>query len=334
VSSLRCGPLRCGTTKAKRYAASSLASTVATDHGGMPRVLAAETTIDRLARWANGRDNVRSLIVTSTRAIPGAHVDAYSDYDVVAVVEDVRAMLDDTRWQADFGEVLISYWDPVEADPSTGAEWVGNITNYTSGLKIDFSLWSPQHYADVTAGPDPYPEFDAGYRVVVDKDGLTTGLPGPTFSSYIPARPDEATYRRLIIDFLIGVPYVAKSLLRGQLLPAKWVLDFDMRFNYLLPLLEWRVECDNDWSLKTGNLGTRLEAHVSTDTWSGLVGTFTDADPMANWEALFEMIALFDRVAREVADLLGYAYPEDLVLRVTEHAQRMRDGDLAGGPLG
>ena len=46
VSSLRCGPLRCGTTKAKRYAASSLASTVATDHGGMPRVLAAETTID------------------------------------------------------------------------------------------------------------------------------------------------------------------------------------------------------------------------------------------------------------------------------------------------
>jgi hypothetical protein len=185
VSSLRCGPLRCGTTKAKRYAASSLASTVATDHGGMPRVLAAETTIDRLARWAKGRDNVRSLIVTSTRAIPGAHVDAYSDYDVVAVVEDVRAMLDDTRWQADFGEVLISYWDPVEADPSTGAEWVGNITNYTSGLKIDFSLWSPQHYADVTAGPDPYPEFDAGYRVVVDKDGLTTGLPGPTFSSSI-----------------------------------------------------------------------------------------------------------------------------------------------------
>ena len=38
---------------------------------------------------------------------------------------------------------------------------------------------------------------------------------------------------------------------------------------------------------------------------------------MANREALFEMIALFDRVAREVADLLGYAYPEDLVLRAT-----------------
>ena len=46
----------------------------------------------------------------------------------------------------------------------------------------------------------------------------------------------------------------------------------------------------------------------------------------ANWEALFEMIALFDRVAREVADLLGYTHPENLVHRLTDHAQRMREG--------
>lgn len=45
------------------------------------------------------------------------------------------------------------------------------------------------------------------------------------------------------------------------------------------------------------------------------------------------MIALFDRVAREVADLLGYTHPEDLVHRVTEHTQRMREGVFADGPL-
>jgi aminoglycoside 6-adenylyltransferase len=292
-----------------------------------------DTTIGRLARWAEGTDNVRTLIVTSTRAIPGAHVDAYSDYDVVVVVDDVRAMLDDRGWQDDFGEVLISYWDPLEADPSTGAEWVGNITNYASGLKIDFSLWSRQHYADVTAGPDPYPEFDAGYRVLVDKDGLTTDLPAPTFRSYIPARPNEASYLRLITDFLIGVPYVAKCLLRGQLLPAKWVLDCDMRFNYLLPLLEWRVECDHDWSLEIGNVGKGLETHLPADTRRGLERTFAGADPVANWEALFEMIALFNRVAREVADHLGYAHPGNFIHRVTDHAQRMREGVFAGGPL-
>jgi aminoglycoside 6-adenylyltransferase len=110
----------------------------------------ADTTIDRLARWAESRDNVRCLIVTSTRVTPGAHVDAYSDFDVIAVVNNVRSMVDDTTWQAHFGDVLISYWDPLEVDPSTGAEWVSNITNYANGLKIDFNLWSPQHYTHVT----------------------------------------------------------------------------------------------------------------------------------------------------------------------------------------
>jgi aminoglycoside 6-adenylyltransferase len=136
----------------------------------------------------------------------------------------------------------------------------------------------------------------------------------------------------LIIDFLIGVPYVAKSLLRAELLPAKWVLDYDMRFTYLVPMLEWRIEVDHDWSLKPGNLGKGLEKHLPADTWAELVGTFTGPDPQANWNALFAMIDLFARTAAEVADALGYRYPADLVTSVTTHARRMQQGHYATGP--
>jgi aminoglycoside 6-adenylyltransferase len=106
---------------------------------------------------------------------------------------------------------------------------------------------------------------------------------------------------RLITDFLIGVPYVAKSLLRGQPVPAEWVLNFDMRFDYLVPLLEWHVECDHDWSLKTGSLGKGLEAHLPGDTWRETGTHLHGCRPQGElWEALFEMIALFDRLAREL----------------------------------
>jgi Streptomycin adenylyltransferase len=74
-----------------------------------PRVHTADAAIDRVARWAGDHENVRTLILTSTRAIHGAVVDAYSDYDVVGVVDVVRAMFEDTKWQDHFGEVLISY---------------------------------------------------------------------------------------------------------------------------------------------------------------------------------------------------------------------------------
>lgn len=46
----------------------------------------------RLADWASKRDDVHAMILTSTRAIPDAPVDAYSDYDVVIIVDDVASM--------------------------------------------------------------------------------------------------------------------------------------------------------------------------------------------------------------------------------------------------
>ena len=289
--------------------------------------------INQLTEWAKQRESVRVVILTSTRAIPGGHVDAYSDYDVVVVTDDVREMATDLGWQDHFGEVLISYWDPVEEDVTTGAASASNITNYVNGLKIDFGLWTPRHFSDMTSGPDPDEEFDAGYRVLVDKDGLTADLPAPTFTSFVPIRPDEEEFLRLITDFLIGVPYVAKNLLRDELLPMKWVLDFDMRYTYLVPMLQWRVECDHDWSLKGGNLGKGLKAHLAEDVWTDLEGTFTGSDPESNWQALFAMIDLFDRVAREVAGLLAYSYPAELVSSVAAHAQQMREGVFADGPL-
>lgn len=291
-----------------------------------------DVTAERLTAWAAQREDIQAMILTSTRAVPGAPLDAYSDYDVILVVEDVAAMAADHSWLSAFGEVLISYWDPLEVRAETGAVAVGNITNYVDGLKIDFSLWSRQWYGDLTSGAEPDSELDAGYRVLVDKVGLTEELPPPTYRSYIPTRPDEATYLRLITDFLIGVPYVAKGLLREELLPTKWVLDFDMRFTYLVPMLEWRVECDHDWSLKTGALGKGLRKHVSAETWAELVDTFTGPDPESNWAALFAMVALFGRVAEEVGRALGHHYPAELVSNVTEHARRMQRGDFRAGP--
>jgi aminoglycoside 6-adenylyltransferase len=296
-----------------------------------PRGGSGDPALEALVRWAEGREDVRAMLLTSTRAVPGARLDAYSDYDVILVVRDVAALLDDPGWLTAFGEVLIAYWDPLVSDPVTGAEHAGNITNYVDGLKIDFSLWSVPHFASITAGPEPDPELDAGHRVLLDRDGLTAGLPAPTYRGYVPTRPDEPTFHRLITDFLIGVPYVAKYLLRDELLPAKWVLDFDMRFTYLVPLLQWRVECDHDWSLKAGNLGRGLKSQLPPEIWSALQATFAGASPEANWDALFDMITLFDRVARELAEILGHSYPERLVTGVTEHARQMRAGGFVTG---
>ena len=283
--------------------------------------------IRHLVGWANRRAAVRAVLLTSTRAIPHAEVDAFSDYDVVLVVRDIHPFVLDRGWIGDFGEALVAYWDPIHPDSDHGIEQAGNVIQYAAGLKIDFSLW-PVALLERIAQAEALPaELDAGYRVLADKDGLTTNLRAPTYQAYIPPQPDEATYQTTINDFFTDAPYVAKFLRRDDLLPAKWALDYDMKHVYLRQMLEWRMECDHGWSVPARVLGKGLKRRLPADLWGEVEGAYAGGALADNWEALFRTIAVFRRVAREVGARLGYTYPDDLDSRVTAYVRRMREAE-------
>ena len=280
--------------------------------------------LHRLIRWAEGKDSVRAMLLTSTRARPDASTDILSDYDVVLVVEDIRQFHTDRSWTGDFGRVLVEFWDPISPDPDHGIEQAGNVVHYDDGLKIDFRLWPVALMRRVSASPDPPDELDAGYRVLLDKDDLTIGLHPPTYQAYVPTKPDKETYLTWVNDFFSDAPYVAKFLWRDELLPAKWVLEQDMKHKYLRRMLEWRMELDHGWSEPTDLLGKGLKKRLPPDIWEALEGTYAGADLDENWEALFCTLKLFRRVATEVARDLGHAYPQDLDQRVTAYVSAIK----------
>jgi aminoglycoside 6-adenylyltransferase len=280
--------------------------------------------VSRLIAWAEQRVPVRAMLLTSTRAIPNAALDVFSDYDVILVVSDIHPFVADRSWLEDFGSVLVVYWDPIHPDPDYGIEQVGNVTQYADGLKIDFTLWPVELLRRIVAAPALLDELDAGYAVLLDKDGLTDDMKAPTYTAYIPTRPTDETFQKAIEDFFSDAPYVAKCLWRDQLLPAKWCLDYDMKHIFLRQMLEWRIERDHDWSVPVGALGKGLKQRLPPDIWRQLEQTYAGAGIAENWEALFKTLALFRRVAIEVAEHLGYAYPNELDQRVTDYVQHMR----------
>jgi len=101
----------------------------------------ADQVIHNLIHWAEGKLTVRAMLLTSTRAVPEAFVDAYSDYDVILVVNDIHPFHEDRTWLAAFGEVVVGYWDTIQPDPDFGVECFGNVIQFEDGLKIDFTLW-------------------------------------------------------------------------------------------------------------------------------------------------------------------------------------------------
>ena len=280
---------------------------------------------ESLIQWADQQPLVRATLLTSSRIIPNASVDVFSDYDVILAVLDVHPFYEDRTWLGDFGSVLVAYRDPLE--PYYGFPKSAYVTQYENGLKIDFTLWSVEILQRIAVAPQLPNELDAGYLVLFDKDHLTDGLKPSTYRAYIPTPPTEAEYQDTVEVFFLEATYVAKLLWRDDLMAAKHILDHFMKQEHLRPMLEWRFEIDRQWSVKPGPYGRRLKKWLSPAIWAELESTYTGAGLEANWEAMFRTIALFRQVAIEVGHHLGYPYPHGLDRRAVAYLQKVKNLD-------
>jgi aminoglycoside 6-adenylyltransferase len=278
--------------------------------------------LERLVNWGEQEILVRAMLLTSSRAIPHAHTDAFSDYDVILALRSIQPFYVDRTWLETFGSVLALYRDPIILD--RGLERSAYVTQYENGLKIDFSLWPIELLKQIAREPRLPNEFDAGYQVLLDKDNLTEGLRPPTYASYIPTPPSEAEYQDKIESFFLDTTYVAKCLWRDDLIAAKHILDHSLKQEHLLPMCEWRIEIDHDWSLKLGPYGRGLKKWLRPDLWSELKETYTGAELESNWSALFQSIHLMRRIASEVGEALGYSYPDELDRRVIRYLEKVK----------
>jgi aminoglycoside 6-adenylyltransferase len=278
--------------------------------------------------WAQARPDVRAVLLTSSLTNPSAPVDAFSDYDVIFVVQELLPYWSDRDWLEDFGRVLVLYRDPIQPEPDYHAERAVLVVQYEDGLKIDFSLW-PVELMRQVAGAAKLPDnLDVGYRVLLDKDGLTAGLKPPTYRAHIPAPPSEADYLETIEEFFHEATYAAKHLRRGDLVAAKYNLDVAMKFDLLRKMLEWRAEIERGWSVKPGAYGRGLHRLIAPEAWAAFARTYVGAGVEENWQALFETVDLFYKSAREVGDQLGFSYPQELHRRAVRYLQRVRDREI------
>lgn len=249
-----------------------------------------DAVLSRVLAWAEGEDAVRAVVLTSTRAT--GTTDEHSDYDLIVALTDLDRF-DPTCYGAPAAR-----WGDEHVVHGTRALFRGVV--YADGTKIDWTLW-PASVPELVAAHGLNDALDVGYRVLLDKDGATARWPEPTYTAHIPAKPTEAEYVALVEEFWWSATYVAKARARGEEFFARFALDMDMTYDVLRRMLEWRIELDRDWSWKPGAYGRGIERELSPELAQELL------DAHGSYEAT---VALFRRVAHEVADALGYAYPQ------------------------
>lgn len=274
-----------------------------------------DSPLDRIIQWGEQQPLVRAMILTSTRAIPegtvpGAVMDEFSDYDVILVVTDVMAFFPDRGWLAPFGEVLAMYRDPI--DSADGLPKFGAVVQFVGGLKIDFTLWPVEMLRRIAIVPELPDELDAGYRVLLDKDGLAVDLKPPSYRAYIPTLPDAERYRYEIENFFLTAIYYTKYIWRGDLMAARHVLETYMLQEHLRPMLEWLVQIDHGGGVKAGLYGRGMQRWLQPDLWALLEQVYTGPSWEESWQALDAIVALMRATATEVGKHLGFDYPQEI----------------------
>jgi aminoglycoside 6-adenylyltransferase len=277
--------------------------------------------LNRLAAWGEGQPAVRAMLLSSSRTRPDVKADRLSDYDVILVVEDSDAFMQDSAWLEAYGQRLAGWGDEGEL---CGLKTYFRGEVYADYVKIDYSVWPAPLLRRIAALPTLPAELDLGYRVLLDKDGGTQGWAAPTYRAYLTERPSAAEYRAAVEEFWWTATYVAKSLWRDELVFARFCLDHELKLGVLRRMLEWRTALDNGWRVRPGVFGRGLKQRLPGEVWGELAATYVGPALEDNWEAFFRLARLFGRVAGEVGEALGYDYPREVEARMMAHLEAVR----------
>lgn len=271
------------------------------------------SVLSQLVTWAE-QDNIRAMILTSSRADPNRTPDILSDYDVEVYVKDTTPFTQDDTWLAYFGDVMVRW--PLQPQTTFSKDWITQLVLFEDGVRIDFQITANR---SINAQ-----SLQAGYRVLIDKDGLAAQLPPSGMSHYAITPPTAEAFTDRLNAFWWDIVYVPKALWRGEMNYAKYMLDYAIRFEKLEPLLSWYIGVQRGWSVNVGIYGRWFQNYLDAETWAHYQRTFAGSDLGDNWRALFETLSLVRRIGQHVADALGFDYLEAVDQKVTRYIHDIR----------
>ena len=278
---------------------------------------------NEVSNWAREIENIRVVILTSTRTNPNASVDALSDYDIELFVRDLDPFLEGDEWLAAFGDVMAR--EPYR--PFLNETVVWRLVLFRDAPRIDFAIQLVEELEKEVNAPTLDASYDIGYDVLVDKDGMAKGLKPPTYTAYRTAPPTESEYEELVHTFWFNITYVAKGLYRDEVFFAKQMLDGLLHHHYLKTALAWYIGMQNNWKTNPGAFGRWFKKQLDPQIWSDVEATFAGVDFEENWKAMFRIAEIFGRLTSEVGANLGYTYPIEVDRDVTEFLNDVRHMD-------
>lgn len=279
--------------------------------------------LKQIIQWAEENPDIRAVLLTSSLVNPYAPVDDLSDLDVELVFESRKAYETNNEWINIFG-------DPISMIEEDDAVFDGKhamkMVLYKDHVKVDFKLYQVSEFCKEVQQEILPEDWDVGYKVLVDKDGVTRDLKSPTYQSVMIHQPTEKKFQQLLNDFWWDTTYVAKCLKRGDIFYAKFMSENILRTDYLVPLIEWHIASLHDGkNITTNKHGRLFKKYLSADVWNKVEATFSGSDIEENWNALFACADLVHELGSELGEKLHFTYPVQLEKDIRNYLAEVKE---------
>jgi len=262
-------------------------------------------------------DRIRTVLLNGSRANSKILPDKYQDFDIVYVVDDVESFISDKTWTNLFGDKLICQLPDEmvvgQKVPEKGPRSL--LMLFEDGNRIDLTLLSKKEI-------NMNHETDSLTIVWLDKDNLFPDIGLPNDSDYLVREPTEKEFLDTCNEFWWVCTYVAKGLVRNEIIYSKEMLETVVRPMFM-NVIAWNIGIETNFSVAVGKGGKFMKKFLAPDLYKKILKTYSDHTLENNWKSLFLMMHEFGQLARTVAVSLKFNYVMTEEKNVTAYVEQL-----------
>ncbi|HTB26444.1 MAG TPA: aminoglycoside 6-adenylyltransferase [Puia sp.] len=265
-------------------------------------------------------DRIRAILLQGSRANSKIVPDAYQDYDIFLVVNQMEEFIGDHRWTSVFGERII--WQlPDEMktvdDQHTEKDSFHYLMLFKDNNRIDLTLF-PKEKINRDFKPDSLSVL------WMDKDGLFDGISKADDSDYLIKKPSENEFAECCNEFRWVSTYISKGLKRKEITYAKAMMEGTVR-RMFMRMIEWYIGTETGFSVSFGQSGKMMKRYLDKQAYKKILTTYPDYKIKNIRDSLFIMMEIFNKYATHVAEKLKFKYDHDEHKNVFEFLRKDDD---------
>lgn len=263
-------------------------------------------------------DRIKAVGLTGSRTNSKVPKDSLQDFDVVYVVTDCSAFIENPDWIEVFGQPLIMQ-RPKEMHlfKEEQAARYTYLMLFEDGNRIDLTLCPVEEAENWHQG-------DTLAKILLDKENILPELPAASDQIYHAELPSQDYFDDCCNEFWWVSTYVTKGLCRKELFYGADHLYQNCQ-KEVLRLLTWRTISNKKITWSPGKNYKYLPNEMNAITYKKITQAMDLSSLTSCWNGLLILQELFDEQAQLFSKETGLSYDKVTAAKVISYTEKLKN---------